>query len=796
MHGLSPWLDVWVLSVWLVPLVAGLVGLVLARRDPNAGTGWFLAAMSWVAVGSLALMYHFWANGAQPAYGLSTQWLNLTGGPQLTMGLHADATAALLLAIVGVVALLVAVFSVGYMAGEKRLPQYWAYLGLFVSAMNTVVLADHLVLLFIGWEGVGAASYLLIGFWHTTPKAASGSLWAFSLNRVGDVLLLLGVVGLLAFSSTGQLDELTSLMQSSLLTTDGWQLALATDAQYELRGLPSGWLTSIGLLLLGGVAAKSAQVPFFVWLPRAMAGPTPISALLHAATMVAAGVYVLARIYPLLTPDALTVMAYMGAATALIGAFLAMRQWDIKTVLAYSTVSQLGYMVMGMGTYAYPDALFHLTTHAFFKAGLFLGAGAIIHLMQQHLPESHPKAQAQDMRHMGGLFNRNRLLGVAYVMLAASLVGVPLFSGFLSKEGLLAGAWGWANMTGDLAYLVPVAAFLAAGLTAYYMLRQVLLVFAGEPRLALPGRLALPASFKWPIVGLALLSLGLVYSLNPLSPAASPLREGLIRPQLLTPVPAGQPSHYLQVEAVDAATQSLELYALGGAMGMLLLGVGAGWWHYRRNQFGVLHPEERPLTSWVSGVWKMSACLTLLSGTALAWFDRQVLDRLVHLTADAAGTNGAAQAPSRSASPKQRRGSLAQRAFRWEAGIWDGLLKRSANLLGQTGSSGSFSLAHAMQRFDAQVMDAPADAASAHVAEPPALDMVSGQVGHPNRAWSLAGLATWLDAQVVDAAVRSFVHAIRGTGRAWRALQAGRLQGRLLLALGLVVALMLVLVLL
>ena len=313
--------------------------------------------------------------------------------------------------------------------------QAFALLGLFTFAMLGIVVMDNLLLIFIFWELVGVSSYALIGFWHRRPAAIQASTKAFLMNRVGDVGFIISLLILWSQFGTLDLQTLEYLMQQSVFTEEGvWLSYFRVNNLLIENAAPVGWLTVAGLGLMLGAIGKSAQFPLFTWLPNAMEGPTPVSALLHAATMVAAGVYLLLRVFVLLDTTTLTTIAVIGSVTALIAAITALVQHDIKKVLAYSTVSHFVYMLGGVGTGAFLAAFFHLVAHASFKAGLFLSAGAILHSMA-HLQEntSQPEGfNSQDMRWMGGLRTRMPITFVVYVITAAALVGITLFSGFLS----------------------------------------------------------------------------------------------------------------------------------------------------------------------------------------------------------------------------------------------------------------------------------------------------------------------------------------------------------------------------
>ena len=349
---------------------------------------------------------------------------------------------------------LIHLYSIGYMHRDERFSKFFVLLNLFLFSMLCLVLADNFLFMFLGWEGVGFCSYQLISFWFERERPPAAGKKAFVTNRVGDFGFMIAVF--LVFNHFGSLNYANVL--APLMRGAPGALATVT-------------ATGIALMFFLGAAGKSAQLPLYIWLPDAMEGPTPVSALIHAATMVTAGVYLMARIAPILhyAPDALTVVAIVGGATALYAATIACGQDDIKKVLAYSTISQLGYMFLGIGAGAYTAGLFHMITHAFFKALLFLGAGSVIHGLHEQ----------QDMKKMGGLQRWMPITFVTFVIGWLSISGIFPFSGFWSKDDILAAAWGSHGQLGKVLWAVG---FLTAGLTAYYMSRQVALVFLGEAR--------------------------------------------------------------------------------------------------------------------------------------------------------------------------------------------------------------------------------------------------------------------------------------------------------------------------
>jgi NADH-quinone oxidoreductase subunit L len=404
------------------------------------------------------------------------------GGFRADIQFNFDALSAVMCLVVTGCGTLIHLYSIGYMHGDPGFSRYFAYLNLFAGAMLILVLGNNLLLMFMGWEGVGLCSFLLIGFWFTRASAAVAAKKAFVTNRVGDVGFM--VATMLVFATFGTVK----------LTGEGGFLALAGSGTFR-----TGTLTAIGILFLVACAGKSAQLPLFVWLPDAMEGPSPVSALIHAATMVTSGVYLIARTHAVFdfAPDAAKVVAIVGAVTAFVAATIACVQYDIKRVLAYSTISQLGYMFLGVGTGAYTFGVFHLVTHAFFKALLFLGAGAVMHSMHDET----------DMRKMGGLRRYMPITFITYLIGWLAISGVPPFSGFWSKDSIL----GQAFKQGTLGKALWFVGLLTAGLTAFYMSRQVFLVFFGKERFVVdddhPAPHESPALMTLPLVALAGLAL-------------------------------------------------------------------------------------------------------------------------------------------------------------------------------------------------------------------------------------------------------------------------------------------------
>ena len=471
---MNPWI---VKNLWLIPALpafaAGLSALA-KRRNRRFASSLAIGSMGLSFLLSLCAFAHVLSSVGHRATApefFNFPWLQY-GDEWLKLGWMLDPLTAVMLVMVTFVGLLIFIYSTGYMSHDENFTRFFCFLSLFAAAMLGVVIANSLLLLFMCWELVGLTSYLLIGFWYHKPAAAAAAKKAFITTRIGDLAFLIGMVWL--YSKSGTLlfyDHGAGFLEHSAL------VGLAAQTTYI--GMAAS--TGIALLIFAGAIGKSGQVPLHVWLPDAMEGPTPVSALIHAATMVAAGVFLVARVFPLMSvhssidvaatsTTALEVVTWIGAITAVFAALIAVAQDDIKRILAYSTISQLGYMMMGLGVGGVAVGMFHLITHAFFKALLFLGAGSVIHGCHEE----------QDIRHMGGLRRFMPITFATYAVGMLALCGFPLFfSGFWSKDAIL-----HADETWSISHVPFYLGTLGALLTAFYMTRQVYYVFFGESRLA------------------------------------------------------------------------------------------------------------------------------------------------------------------------------------------------------------------------------------------------------------------------------------------------------------------------
>jgi NADH-quinone oxidoreductase subunit L len=594
--------------LWLIPAVpivaSGAIALFKRPRRKLAAT----LSIGSLVVSLLLSLVAFahavsgWLYGAAVRETVNFSWLHF-GSSSVDLGWVLDPLSAIMLVMVSFVGLLIFIYSTGYMARDENYTRFFCFLSLFAGAMLGVVISNSILLLFMNWELVGLTSYLLIGFWYQKPSAAAAAKKAFLTTRIGDIFFLLGIVWL--FAQTGTL----LFYNHGLGSMEGWALA-GLLSQHAALGLTAAG--AIGLLIFAGAAGKSGQLPLHVWLPDAMEGPTPVSALIHAATMVAAGVYLIARVYPLMqagaltggTTTALTVVTWVGASTAVFAALIAVAQNDIKRILAYSTISQLGYMMAGLGLGGVAIGMFHLITHAFFKALLFMGAGSVIHGTHEE----------QDIRRMGGLKSDMPLTFITYAIGMLALCGFPLvFSGFWSKDGILEAAQHWSVAKAPFYMLV-----FGALLTAFYMTRQVSYVFFGYNRghkTAHESRAAMTV----PLAILAFFSIALGFIGTPAWPWFRAFLEG------------------------RDATFDLHVFSEPGLLALMaisslvvFLGLGLGWWLYGNE---TPEPEEpdalEKSVPWIWAVLRDKFYIDELYGvTVIAfyawwarvadWFDRRV----------------------------------------------------------------------------------------------------------------------------------------------------------------------------
>ena len=461
------------------PLAGAAINWLLGRRVRNERLIGIVACGS-VAVSTIVAFYlAFKPGGAltldQPLFDHLWTWIQV-GSFRADFGLAMDRLSGIYVLFITFVGFLIHVFAVGYMHEDSGFYRFFAYLNLFMFAMLTLVLADNFLLMFVGWEGVGLCSYLLIGFYLDRKEAGDAAKKAFITNRVGDWGFVMGIMLLFFITSAAGNPSISFFNQPATGVTSAFQVISSLPVEaFAWKAIFAGGLTSVAVLLFIGAAGKSAQIPLYVWLPDAMAGPTPVSALIHAATMVTAGVYMIVRCSAIYVhaPTAMFIVAVIGAATALFAATIGLAQNDIKKVLAYSTISQLGYMFLACGVGAFTAAIFHVITHAFFKALLFLGSGSVIHGMHHE----------QDMRRMGGL---KKYLPITFATMLTgwlAISGIPIFAGFFSKDEILWRTWSAAGLPGPVwSKALWAVSALTALLTAVYMTRMMVMTFWGSER--------------------------------------------------------------------------------------------------------------------------------------------------------------------------------------------------------------------------------------------------------------------------------------------------------------------------
>ena len=614
----------------LLPLASFFINIAVGKRLPRKGDWLSLATILAGLVMSVGIFLEvFRAYDPNFKYHVVAPWLTVGDRFVLNVGILVDNLTAVMLLVVSGVSTLVHLFSIGYMHGDPRYSRYFAYLSIFSFSMLGLVLSESFFFIFIFWELVGLSSYLLIGFWFEKKSAADAGKKAFIVTHIGDVGFLIG--NMIIFVSCGVF---------------GFDEVFQAIGQGKLSGT---LLTIAGIGVFCGAIGKSAQFPLHVWLPDAMEGPTPVSALIHAATMVAAGVYLVGRVYPMFTPDAFLFIAYIGFITLFIAATIALTQNDIKKVLAYSTVSQLGYMIMGLGVGGYTAGLAHLATHAAFKACLFLGSGSVIHAVH-----------SQDLREMGGLRRKMPITFVTFLIATLAIAGVPGFSGFFSKDMILAGALEF-GMKNPAHYVLFFGALFTAGMTAFYMFRLVIMTFLGKPKdhHKFDHAHESPPNMWVPLVVLAIFSFSFWFK--------SPFVEKgwfqtlITKPATVANIIAYEPAvatpaeHAAAVSPVPHEAASAEggehdahlahmahSYAMYSSVAVGTLGIFLGFVVYF---FGWIDPARvansvKPLYNFLLNKWYFDELYdkTVIGGSIalakfLAWFDLHVVDGLVNLAA-------------------------------------------------------------------------------------------------------------------------------------------------------------------
>ncbi len=638
----------WLLAVPLLPLAAYAIQIFFGRFLPRKGD-WLPTSAMALALGIAAYYFFqvFFGAHASPKFSIDSALDYKIGYPWLAgpgnhdgafFGILYDNIGAALLFVVTLVSFLVHLFSIGYMHGDRRYNVYFANISLFTFAMLTLVLSNNFMTFFIAWELMGLCSYLLIGHFFEKPSAAAACKKAFLTTRLGDVSLFIGIAILYTKFQTLNFQELYDAVSSATLNGTVWdgQIALA------------------GLLIFGGAVGKSAQFPLHVWLPDAMEGPTPVSAMIHAATMVAAGVFLVGRAYPFFSPDVLLIIAVVGAFTAIFAATIGICATDIKKVLAYSTISQLGFMIAGLGVGGYTVGLFHMTTHAFFKACLFLGSGSVIHAVH-----------TQEMPEMGGLRKKMPITYLTMLVSTLAIAGVPLFAGFYSKDGILASALEYSMTGHDWRYTLPFWMLIAAaGMTAFYMFRLIHLTFHGKARdhHKYDHAHESPATMAIPLIVLGILAVigGQIWILNPGSVLSS--ETWFTR---LVHSPVSWTPHKVADEVAHHAHHTAMYASLGVAGFGILLSFLFYYWHKLsadnwaknlgsiysmvKNKYYVDEFYEKTVIALTYGLSKLQRAFDvyvidgLVNGVGSfgktiawisGWFDRIFVDGLVNLTAD------------------------------------------------------------------------------------------------------------------------------------------------------------------
>ena len=609
------------LYIWLVPLLAFVIQIFVGNRLPRKGDWVSVGAMGISFVLSLIMFVRMLIN-YQPDFAIhaAIPWINV-GSFKISMGIYLDNLAITIGMAVSTVSFVVHVYSIGYMKGDPRYSRFFAYLSLFSFSMLGLVFFDNLFGIFMMWELVGLCSYLLIGFYFEKKSASDAGKKAFITNRVGDYGFLLGL--LIVFTTLGTFNLLD--IQTAV-------------AQGKLSG---GLLTAAGILLFCGAIGKSAQFPLHVWLPDAMEGPTPVSALIHAATMVAAGVYLMARVSFMLSFDAMLVVAYIGGFTSLFAATIAITQNDIKRVLAYSTISQLGYMIMAIGVGAYQAGFFHLVTHAMFKAGLFLGSGSVITAMHYAMHKTGVEGDPNDIRLMGGFRKKMPITYYTFLIFALSLSGIPFFSGFLSKDAILGGTLAFAlSQSNPIHFLLPIFGFTAAIITAFYMFRLIIKTFYGKPkRPDLYEHIhESPKVMTGPLITLATLSIWIFFTLPSINPFSA--EHGWYYHLVKKPVSAVSaqlgvpileiPEHIEQAAHVNGMMISV-VFALTGILLAFL------FYYWKKWDVEAFTEKIRPLYDlsyhkyYIDEIYNATFVRGLLLwNNILAWFDLHIIDGIVN----------------------------------------------------------------------------------------------------------------------------------------------------------------------
>jgi NADH-quinone oxidoreductase subunit L len=561
------------LGVLALPLVSFIICFLISEKF-----AWLSPMVSSLLMvgAAVAATILFSRLNHQEVWSISRTWFVIANKP-VQAGLWLDSYSLLMILVVCWISFLVHIYSIGYMAGDVALTRYFGMLGFFTFAMLGLVMSSNLLITFCFWELVSFSSYRLIGHWQNKPAAVNAASKAFLVNKAGDIGFLIGLM--ILWSTTGI--EISGYMHSPAA---------------------SPWLAAAGVCVFIGVMGKSAQFPLLHWLPDAMEGPTPVSALIHAATMVAAGVFLLVRISGLFTPEVLTVIAIIGAITALAGAIGALVYYDIKKILAYSTISQLGFMILGIGGGAMPGGFLHLLHHAFFKAGLFLAAGAIIHALHQYHHQDS-SVDVQDIRNMGGLRKNVPFTFIAFLICGAALAGFPFTAGFVSKESILTQMHIWAASGFTGRWWLVACAWLVTFLTPFYTFRLIWFIFLRKPKNEIALNEA-PGIMRLPMGMLAIGSLALLVSFNPFH--ISSFFNKMLNSYLIS-------------------NQNISL----ASVGVVFISIWLAYYYYRSRATAELPLLFSP-SFYLDWLTQHLVALTQRASRITTWFDENVMDRLLH----------------------------------------------------------------------------------------------------------------------------------------------------------------------
>ena len=614
----------------LSPFAAFVINC-FTKKSKSAGWVSTLAVLLGSVISVVVFSHTF--NG--PDIHISSIWFTI-GHTEVRAGLLLNNLSVIMLLLVNLIALPVHIFSMAYMGHDQHYARYFRYLSFFCFSMLALVVADNLVLFYAFWELVGFSSYLLIGFWIKKENAIKANKKAFIMNRIGDVGLLVAI--LLLYNQYHTFDLQVLFGQGSLVSAH-----IDSSWQYIAFG---------GIFL--AVAAKSAQFPLHTWLPDAMEGPTSVSALIHAATMVAAGIFLLGRVYPFFNTLELDFLVIIGCFTAFMAATIALTQTDLKRILAFSTISQLGFMVMAMGINAYASSMFHLVTHAFFKCLLFLVAGVVIHEMQHIKDENQLDFDPQNILHMGGLRQKMPLTFIAAIIGGLALIGLPLTSGYLSKDGILIQAFEWSDSKAGVYKIVPIMMVVTSWLTAFYIARLIFKVFFGKIRVPdILSDVKLNISdggwqYKAPLIFLGICCIYPLFSLNPFVYEHSWLYRAFISPHN----PEGINSYHtiiplvLNIISIAVIYYAYRVYVqerkrLPFAQNSVLFNLSLNQWYFNQAYQTLFVKPIMALAGglfWfdrhiIDGFIKLLGATTIWLSKLAAGFDRYIIDGLLHLAA-------------------------------------------------------------------------------------------------------------------------------------------------------------------